>query len=162
NAAARGLVDLMRHIAADNEARPAEHRLAVRVGLHYGPALTDGAQVSGDSVNLCARVAGSASESEIRLTLGATNELTDIALRLRRRRLKPVTLKGLADTVELMVLEWLDPSVFPTSVRLEDGTELRLPAQDVIRFGRLKDQDGHPANDIVLEVRDPQSSARIS
>jgi len=162
NAAARALVDLQRHISTDNESRPAEHRLAVRIGLHYGPALTDGAQVSGDSVNLCARVAASAGVSEIRLTVGATNELTDLALRLRTRRLKPVALKGLADPVELLVLEWLDPSLFPASVRLDNGAEVRLPALDVIRFGRLKDQDGHPANDIVLEAPNPDTSARIS
>ena len=28
-----------------------EHQLIVRVGLHWGPALTDGASVTGDSVN---------------------------------------------------------------------------------------------------------------
>jgi class 3 adenylate cyclase len=162
NAAARALVDLQRHIATDNESRPAEHRLAVRIGLHYGPALTDGAQVSGDSVNLSARVAGSAAASEIRLTVGACNELTDIALRLRTRRLKPVALKGLNDPIELLVLEWLDPSLFPASVRLDNGVEVRLPALDVIRFGRLKEQDGAIANDIVLEAPDPDTSARIS
>src|SRR4051794_8158236 len=41
NGAARALVELLRQIAADNESRPAEHRLAVRLGLHFGPALTD-------------------------------------------------------------------------------------------------------------------------
>jgi hypothetical protein len=162
NAAARALVDLQRHIATDNESRPPEHRLAVRVGLHFGPALTDGAQVAGDSVNLAARVAASAEASEIRMTQAATLELTDIALRLRTRRLKPVMLKGIVDPIELVVLEWLDPSLFPASVKIDDGAELRLPSLEVIRFGRLKDQDGHPANDIVLEAPDPDSSARIS
>jgi class 3 adenylate cyclase len=162
NAAARALVDLQRHIATDNETRPAEHRLAVRVGLHFGPALTDGVQVAGDSVNLAARVAASAEASEIRMTQAATLELTDVALRLRTRRLKPVMLKGLVDPIELVVLEWLDPSIFPASVKIDDGAELRLPSLEVIRFGRLKDQDGHPANDIVLEAPDPDSSARIS
>jgi class 3 adenylate cyclase len=162
NAAARALVDLQRHIATDNDSRPPEHRLAVRVGLHFGPALTDGVQVAGDSVNLAARVAASADASEIRMTQAATLELTDIALRLRTRRLKPVALKGLVDPIELVVLEWLDPSIFPASVKIDDGAELRLPSLEVIRFGRLKDQDGHPANDIVLEAPDPDSSARIS
>jgi hypothetical protein len=162
NAAARALVELQRSIAADNDSRPAEHRLSVRLGLHWGPALTDGTQVSGDSVNLCARVAAAAAAAELRLTVGAYNELTDIALRLRARRLKPVALKGLSDPIELLALDWLDTSVFPTRVRLGDGAEVRLPPLDVIRFGRLKEQDGVSANDIVLEAPDPDTSARIS
>lgn len=160
--AARAMVELLRQIAVDNESRREEHRLAVRIGLHYGPALTDGVQVSGDSVNLCARVAASAAASEIRLTVGACNELTDIALRLRTRRLKPVVLKGLADPIELLTLDWLDPNVFPSTVRIEPGVDVRLPSLDVIRFGRLKDQDGVAANDVVLEAPDPDTSARIS
>jgi class 3 adenylate cyclase len=162
NSAARAMVDLLRHIATDNESRPPEHRLAVRLGLHFGPALTDGAQVSGDSVNLSARVASSSQASELRLTVGAYQELNDIALRLRCRRLKPIALKGLSDPIELLVLEWLDPSVFPASFRIDGGLEVRLPALDVIRFGRLKEQDGTAANDIILEAPDPDSSARIS
>ena len=36
-----------------------DHQLQVRIGVHWGPVLTDGQIVSGDSVNLCARVAAS-------------------------------------------------------------------------------------------------------
>ncbi len=162
NAAARANVDFLRLIANDNEGRPPEHRLQVRLGLHYGPALTDGAQVSGDAVNLCARIAATSAASELRLSPNAYRELTDIALRLRCRRLKQVSLKGIAEPIELLVLEWLDPTLFPATVRLDSGVEVRLPSLDVIRFGRLKEQDGATANDIILDAPDPSSSNRIS
>ena len=51
-----------------NAARGRQHQLQVRVGMHWGPVLSDGEAVSGDAVNLCARVAASAEPGEIRLT----------------------------------------------------------------------------------------------
>ena len=121
---AKAMVELQRQISIDNDSRPAEHRLQVRIGVHFGPALTDGTLVSGDSVNFSARVAASAALSEIRLSVGAYLELSDVALRLRCRKLKSVSLKGIDDSVELMVLDWLDPAVFPASVRIDGKQEL--------------------------------------
>jgi class 3 adenylate cyclase len=145
NGAARAMVELQRQISIDNDSRPAEHRLQVRIGLHFGPALTDGTLVSGDSVNFSARVASSAALSEIRLSIAAYHELSDVALRLRCRRQKAVSLKGIDGPVELYVLDWLDPTIFPSSVRIDDGSEVKLPARDVI-----------------LESSDATSSNRIS
>src|SRR5690349_17545013 len=34
-----------------NSSRASEHHLLVRIGIHFGPALTDGTVVTGDSVN---------------------------------------------------------------------------------------------------------------
>lgn len=110
NNAARSMVELQRRISIDNESRPAEHRLVVRVGIHFGPALTDGTLVSGDSVNFCARVASAAGLSEIKLSVSAYQELTDVGLRLRCRKLKPLALMGIEPPVELMLLDWLDPA----------------------------------------------------
>ncbi len=162
NGAARAMVELQRQISIDNDSRPPEHRLQVRIGLHFGPALTDGTLVSGDSVNFSARVASSAALSEIRLSIAAYHELSDVALRLRCRRQKAVSLKGIDGPVELYVLDWLDPTIFPSSVRIDDGSEVKLPARDVIRFGRLREQDGEAANDVILEASDASSSNRIS
>jgi class 3 adenylate cyclase len=162
NAAVKAMVELQRQISIDNDSRPAEHRLQVRVGAHFGPVLTDDTLVSGDAVNFCSRVAGSAGLSEIRLSVAAYQELSDVALRLRCRKLKGVTLKGVAEPVELVLLDWLDPAIFPASVRIDSATVLKLPARDLIRFGRLREQDGEAANDIVLEAPDPGSSNRIS
>ncbi len=160
--AVRAMVQLMETLAKDNDSRPSDHRLNLRIGCHFGPVLTDGVLLSGDSVNFCSRVASSAGVGEIRLSTGAYTDLTDITLRLRCRRLREVELKGIKQPVELFVLAWQDPLRFPTLVRFEDGTELPLPPQDVIRFGRLREQDGVAANDIVFNMADVNALARIS
>ncbi len=156
------MVELQQQIAVDNDSRSNDERLSVRVGCHFGPVLTDGATVSGDSVNFCARVAGSASPGEIRLSHEAFGACTDVRLRIKCRRLKVTALKGIEKPVELLALDWHDPQLFPASVRFPDGTELPLPSHDLIRFGRLKEQDGLPANDVVLQVTDPADTNRIS
>lgn len=161
-AATRAMVQLQRAIVKDNDPRAAEHRLHVRVGVHVGPVLTDGVLVSGDAVNFCSRVASSAGADEIRYSIAAHGELTDVELRLRSRRQRGVELKGVDKPQDLFSLDWLDSSKFPTLVRFEDGTELRLPTLDVIRFGRLREQDGVTANDVVLVLADTNLQSRIS
>lgn len=161
-AASRAMVALQRAIVRDNDSRASEHRLNLRIGVHVGPVLTDGVLVSGDAVNFCSRVAGSAGSGEIRLSLQAYSELTELELRLKSRRQKAVELKGVDKPQELFTLDWLDATKFPTKVRFEDGTEQRLPTLDVIRFGRLREQDGVTANDVVISLSDPNLQSRIS
>jgi class 3 adenylate cyclase len=160
--AARAMIQLQRGIVKDNDNRPQDHRMNVRVGIHVGPVLTDGVEVSGDAVNFCSRVAGSAGAGEIRLSLTAHSEVADVEMRLRSRRQKAVELKGVERPQELFTLDWLDTTRFPTLVRFEDGSELRLPTLDVIRFGRLREQDGVTANDVVIILADPNQQGRIS
>ena len=160
--AARAMVNLQRDIVRDNDARAPEHRLHVRIGVHAGPVLTDGVLVSGDSVNFCSRVSGSAAPGEIRLSVAAPGELTDVEMRLRARRQRAVELKGVATPQDLFTLDWLDASKFPSLVRFADGNEVRLPTLDVIRFGRLREQDGAVANDVVITLADPNLQSRIS
>lgn len=161
-AAARAMVELQRAIMKDNDARATEHRLNVRVGVHVGPVLTDGVLVSGDAVNFCSRVSGSAASGEVRLSMAAYGELTDPELRLRTRRQRAIELKGVDKPQELFTLDWLDATKFPTLVRFEDGSVLQLPTLDVIRFGRLREQDGATANDVVISLADPNLQSRIS
>src|SRR5437868_11862147 len=65
--AAESFIALENLASAQNAGYAREHQLAVRIGLHYGPALTDGVAVTGDSVNYAARVASSGGPGEIRL-----------------------------------------------------------------------------------------------
>jgi class 3 adenylate cyclase len=160
--AARAMVAFHRAILKDNDDRSTEHALRVRVGLHVGPVLTDGAQVSGDAVNFASRVAGSAGPGELRLSAAALHELIDVELRLKARRLGAVELKGVEKPQELFSLDWLDATRFPTRVRFDDGAEVRLPTLDVIRFGRLAEQDGVAANDVVLRAADAEAQRSIS
>ncbi|MFL5321307.1 MAG: adenylate/guanylate cyclase domain-containing protein [Myxococcaceae bacterium] len=161
-AALKSMMELQQLISVDNDSRPAEERLSVRTGCHFGPVLTDEVQVSGDAVNYCSRIAASASGGEIRISREAFLALTDVKIRLKARRLPPIVLKGIDRPAELLSLDWHDHSKFPVSVRFEDGTVLTLPAQDVIRFGRLKEQDGMIANDVVLTPADPAGATRVS
>jgi adenylate cyclase len=149
-------------IARDNDHRSADERWGVRIGVHYGSVLTDGDRVSGDAVNYCARVAASAEQSEIRITREAFGALTDAQLRLKCRRLGAVALKGLERPTELLAVDWLDRDRFPVAFRLGDGPDQLLPHREVIRFGRLRDQDGMIANDVVLATSDSQETNRIS
>jgi len=160
--AARAMIGLQRAIVKDNDSRAPEHRLHVRIGVHVGPVLTDGVLVSGDAVNFCSRVSGSAASGELRLSLAAHGELTDVELRLRSHRLRGVELKGVDKPQDLFTLDWLDATKFPALVRFEDGSEARLPTLDVIRFGRLREQDGAIANDVVISPADPNLHSRIS
>lgn len=160
--AVRAMVALLRSIVDDNDARAVEHRLHVRIGIHAGPALTDGTLVSGDAVNFASRVAGSAASGELRISQAAFNELADAELRLRSHRHRNVELKGVQAPHDLFSVEWLDATKFPTKVRFEDGSELRLPTLDVIRFGRLRDQGDGTGNDVVITLSDPNLQSRVS
>lgn len=160
--AVQALVEMQDLISHQNSTRPREHQLTVRIGVHWGPVLTDGTVVTGDAVNLCSRVAGSGSPGEIRLTRQAFQELSNNS-RIHCRALPPVELKGVAKPVELVTYEWRDRGLFPSIVRVEEtGEEIQLPQQDTISFGRLREKDGVPANDIVLSLPDRQMTQQIS
>ncbi len=162
NAAIAAMMAFEMAISRENLSRAREHQMQVRIGVHHGPVLSDGDVVSGDSVNLCARVASVAGPGEIRLTRDLFQELAPIH-RIKCRPLERVDLKGLARQVELMAFEWRDQSVFPTRVRFEETREeLDLPPQDIVSFGRLREHEGSTANDIVLSTPDPVQARQIS
>jgi hypothetical protein len=155
-------MELHTSVSRANAARSREHQLRLRMGTHWGPVLTDGIAVSGDAVNLCARVAGSAEPGEIRLTREMFRE-TSAAHRLKCRALGAVELKGVARQIELFVLDWRDRELFPTHLRIEETADVRrLPDQDIISFGRLREHEGAAANDVVLTLDDPQRALQIS
>lgn len=162
DAAIEALIDFQQKASLDNAARSREHQLRLRIGAHWGPVLTDGTTVTGDSVNLCARVAGSARSGEMRITSDLYHELAP-RHRLHCRPLGLAHLKGVSREVELLALDWRDRSVFPARVRLEEtGEEIELPQQDIVGFGRLRELEGRPANDVVLTLPDPLQAQQIS
>lgn len=162
DAAVQGLVALQLQVARENAVRGRQHQLQLRIGMHWGAVLSDGQAVCGDAVNLCARVASSAESGETRLTREVFREL-GLAHRLHCRALDTVTLKGVAEPVELYAFEWRDPSLFPRRMVVEEsGEELVLPLQDIVTFGRLAEHDGLRANDVVLVHPDPTRTRRIS
>jgi class 3 adenylate cyclase len=155
-------ITMERLVSARNASYARDHQLIVRVGLHWGPTLTDGAVVTGDAVNFAARVTSSSGPGEIRLSKATFRELPK-EKRLRCRGLPPVVLKGIAEPQELLLLEWRDLSAFPSRVRvLETGEEIQLPDRDVIAFGRLRERDGIAVNDVVLALPDAEQTKLIS
>lgn len=161
-AAALACVELEKAIARDNLLSSRDQQLRVRIGIHFGPVLTDDTHVTGDAVNLTARITASGAPGEIRITREAFHELPT-SLRRCARALGPLELKGIARLVTVFSLDWRDPEAFPDAVRIvETGEELPLPNQDTIRFGRLRESDGVPANDIVLLLPDETETRKIS
>ena len=162
DAAVRGLIKLQQRMAQENAARGRQHQMQLRMGMHWGSVLSDGVAVSGDAVNLCARVASSSEPGEIRLTRQVFQELGP-AHRLMCRSLGSVMLKGVAAPVEVIALDWRDASLFPRRLRIEEtGEEISLPQQDIVSFGRLPEHDGQRANDVVLSHPEPELSRQIS
>jgi class 3 adenylate cyclase len=160
-AAVFALIELQHLIAAQNASRAPEHHLAVRCGVHWGPVLTDGTLVTGDAVNLCARVTATAQTREVRLTRPAMLELPR-TFQTRCRALPPAHLKGIPRPIEMVVLEWRERAV-PTAVSVsETGQRFALPDKPTITFGRLREHEGLIANDIVLWVPDKDQLMRIS
>ncbi len=161
-AATDAIIEIEQLISRENAARARYQQLQVRIGVHWGPVLTDGDVISGDSVNLCARVATSASPGEIRLTREVFQDLA-LTRRLNCRPLGPVEIKGYARPIELLVLDWRDDSIFPTLFRIEETQEeVSLPQQDIISFGRLREHEGMLANDVILTHPDPVQARQIS
>lgn len=161
-AAAQAMSRLLNGVTEANTHRDRDHQLILHVGLHWGRVLTDGTQVTGDAVNLCARIAGCAEPGQVRLSKELFQEL-GAQLRLMCRPLGMVALKGIGRSVELLALDWRDPALFPTAVVVaETGQSFALPAQDIVSFGRLETIDGVPGNDIILSLPDPKSTRLLS
>ncbi len=154
--------ELQSTIAADNGRRSSEHRLGLRIGIHAGEVLTDGVIVTGDAVHMAARVSNTANAGEIHLTQSTMMQLPP-AFRVRCKPLPAARLKGFSENVPLASLEWRDAKTFPTqALVVETGLNVELPSLEVIRFGRLEEHEGKPANEVVLSHPDPQVMRRIS
>jgi class 3 adenylate cyclase len=161
-AAAQAMMALQNRITHENVNRPRPHQLSVRVGLHWGHVLTNGVQVTGDAVNLCARLVATARASEIRLSRELFQEL-GVDLRHLCRPLGQVNLKGIARSVELMALLWRDPARFPSQVVIrESGEHIVLPMQDTMCFGRGETLDLTTANDVALSLPDALAARQVS
>jgi class 3 adenylate cyclase len=161
--AAEALIGLFEDIARENLDYPFQHQLQVRAGIHHGDVLTDGQIVTGDAVNVSARVASLAEPGQIRVSRSAFDQFP-AGLRTRCGKFRTDTLKGVVHPVESMVLHWRNPALFPTSVRvLETGKSHILPLDlDLIRFGRLDFFNGNAANEVVLTHPDTDAMRKVS
>lgn len=161
-AAANAMAALQNRVSTENVDRPRVHQLCLRIGLHWGTVLTDGVHVTGDAVNLCARLAGTALPGQIRLTRDLFQELSP-DLRSVCRPLDSVALKGIARGVTSFALQWRDTARFPSEVVIrETGQRIVLPALDTLSFGRGDTQDAATPADVALVLPDAMACKQIS
>ncbi|MFZ2652470.1 MAG: adenylate/guanylate cyclase domain-containing protein [Burkholderiaceae bacterium] len=161
-AAASAMTALQNLISDENVNRPRAHQLCLRIGLHWGHVLTDGVQVTGDAVNLCARLAGAAQPGQIRLSRELFQELGQ-ELRSVCRALGSVNLKGIVRSVDAFALLWRETARFPSEVVIrETGQRIVLPERDTVAFGRGETLDGAFSLDVALSLPDSTASRQIS
>jgi hypothetical protein len=160
--AADSLVRFHRSLSRHMKEVLAEQRWTTRTSLHWGAVLSDGQILSGDAVNLCAKLVVTARPGEIRLTKPAFSELS-AHLRVLCHHLPSVKVPGISDGLEVFELSWSSLSQCPDlMVVVETGERFILPEKSVISCGRLREFNGAPANDVVLSLPDEQLSKQIS
>src|SRR5687767_8864861 len=93
------------HLAMDKLPKTGGVKLALGVGLHYGPVIQKGDEVFGDTVNLAARLCEAAGGGQIILTEWTAKLLSPL-YRAWMRTLETAQLKGRTDEVGLCELVW--------------------------------------------------------
>lgn len=139
-------------------------KLAIRVGLHFGPALVENNDIFGDTVNMAARMAGFAKAGQI-ITTAETVAALPESLRQSCREIDALSVKGKAANINVCEILWQESAELtmmstrpaaaarpPQRLRLNHGdTELTLdPTHPTARLGR------DATSDIV--IRDPRAS----
>jgi class 3 adenylate cyclase len=144
-------------------------RIAIRVGLHYGPVLSDGNDVFGDTVKIAGRMARFAASGQI-ITTGDT--VAQLAPELQRltRHLDAFAVAGRADNITVHEVLW-QTTVDYTQVQgrfetvlaeagigrmwlTHDGREIAVVTS--VTMGR------HASNDLVLkDLMASRNHARI-
>ena len=140
----------------------AEEQWTVRGAIHWGPVLTDGDVIAGDTVNLCSKITSAAKPGVILLSKPAFSALP-AHLRNVSRSIGMVTLVNPANSMELFRLSWHELLKWPILILIEEtGERIFLPDQPVISIGRLSEVNGNPTNDIVLKLPDEHLTSQIS
>lgn len=88
----------------NNEGNNAEP-VAIRIGMHFGPAIMEAGDVFGDAVNIAARMAAQAKARQI-MTTKTTMELLPPILQASTRFVDYAPIKGKKDIVEIFEVIW--------------------------------------------------------
>ncbi len=83
----------------------AGERLALRAGLHHGPAILENDDVFGDAVNVASRMAGIAKATQV-ITTGETVEKLTGELRERAREFDIATVRGKQEEIRIFDVVW--------------------------------------------------------
>lgn len=144
-------------------------KLAIRVGFHYGPAIEDGGDVFGDTVNTASRMAGLAKAGQI-ITTGDTVAALPALLQQSTREIDALSVKGKAEAVRVCEVIWQEsddltmksasvtPAPAATRLVVRHGSEEKVldASHAVCSLGR------DAASDIIIaDRRASRSHARI-
>jgi adenylate cyclase len=90
----------------------AEPKLSIKVGFTWGPVVTEGGDVFGDTVNVCARLVSVAGPEQVLTTQETVDALSE-KLRKRSRQLYPMKVRGRVGDVRVCDILWRsdDPDV---------------------------------------------------
>lgn len=108
-----GTADIAMQAACDMQNRVAaiaptdKVRLAIRVGLHFGPAIEEEGDFFGDAVNTAARMAGLAKGGQV-ITSGPTVDALSPLLQASTRELDAMRVKGKQDEIRIFEVIWQD------------------------------------------------------
>ena len=129
--------------------------IAIRVGMHYGPAILEGGDVFGDAVNVAARMAAQAKANQIITTLSTVDKLSPI-LRASTRFIDHAPIKGKQEEIDIYEIIWQEEDVTRMATGMLDakkmpevklklnyhGTEVTISKQkSSVMMGRSKDCD---------------------
>lgn len=84
--------------------------IAIRVGLHYGPAILEGGDVFGDAVNVAARMTAQSKGGQI-ITTQSTVEKLSPMLRASTRFVDRAPIKGKKEEIDIYELIWQEEDV---------------------------------------------------
>ena len=133
-------------------------KLSIKVVFTWGPVVTEGGDVFGDTVNVCARLVGLANADQV-LTTQETVDALSSNVRHRCRHLFPATVRGRVGEVDVYDVLWrTDPDVTEAfgqpdlaAARREwilkltyDGDTVVVEPRTSVKLGRDK------ANDVVV------------
>lgn len=108
--------------------------MAVRIGLHHGPAILDEGDVFGDAVNLAARMTGVAKGGQIITTKETAQDLS-AGLRSSTRHLDRISVKGRSSDIDIFEVIWHAEDVTRMATNLvrraPDGVTLSVEYRDV-------------------------------
>ncbi len=93
-------------------------KLAIRVGLHFGPAIEENDDVFGDTVNTASRMAGLAQAGQIITTTEALSSLT-LTMAPEVREIDALTVKGKSEDVRVFEVLW------------QEGADLTMKASGI-------------------------------
>jgi class 3 adenylate cyclase len=160
-AAVSAMIQSLRAVARSQQLTTEDRRWLVRAIVHWGAVLTDGAIVTGDAVNLCAKLGSSIRTQDIILTHAAMHELP--------RRYSTVcrsinSAAAVGDPiVDLYQIDWRDRANLPGRIVVQEtGDQYIIPDKPVVSCGRMQEQGQNPTNDIVLTLPDSAQTRRIS